>query len=97
MQYEPNLKILILSICTYVKAQILVVLGTFWPHWTKFIKFLVLEAIQVKKLHLTVKIGPVWNSKIFDPSGPPKPKIGPQGPRMPRRALIIIVQSNNDH
>ena len=47
---------------------------------TKFIKFLVLEAIQVKKLHLTVKIGPVWKSKIFDPSGPPKPKIGPQGP-----------------
>ena len=50
---------------------------------------------------LTVKNGPVWKFQIFDPSGPPKPKIGPPRPRWGRgtqkRALIILVHSNNDH
>ena len=82
--------------CTHVTTPFLVVLGIFWPQGPNFklLKFLVLQAMYVKKLHLTVKIGPVWKVQIFYSSQPPKPKIGPG---MLKRALIILVQSNNDH
>ena len=48
-----------------------------------------------------IKIGPVWKCQIYYPSVLPKTKIGPQGPdeapEWQKKALIILVQSNNDH
>ena len=36
VQYEPNLRIHFLGICTYANTPILVVLGIFWPHGPNF-------------------------------------------------------------
>ena len=51
----------------------------FWPHGPNFDQISQIPsvtAIYVKKI--SVKNGPVWKFQIFDPSEPPKPKIGPQ-------------------
>ena len=105
VQYEPNLRIHLLGICTYANTPILAPWTKFWPHGPNFDQISqirsVISYLGQKKLHLTVKSGPVWKFQIFDPSGPPKPKIGPPrprwGPGTQKRAWIILVQSNNDH
>ena len=51
VQYEPNLKIPILGICTYANTPILVVLGLFWPHGPNF--------DQISQIHsVTSYLGP---------------------------------------
>ena len=97
MQYGPNLNIQILGICTYVNTPILVILGIFWPQESNFDQISQIFSVTSylgQKLHHTVKIGQLWKFQIFYSSRPPKPKIGPG---MLKRALIILVQSNNDH
>ena len=66
--------------CTHVNTPFLVVLGIFWPQGPNFklLKFLVLQAMYVKKLHLTVKIGPVWKFKFVTSQDPQNPKLAPK-------------------
>ena len=63
------LKIPILEICTYVDTPILVVLGIFWSHEPNFDHISQIPSVTNylgKKMHLILKIGPVWKFQIFD-------------------------------
>ena len=59
MQYEPNLNIQILGLCTYVNTPNFGHFRHILAPGTKFLKFLVLQAIEVKEI---ASHGQNWSS-----------------------------------